>query len=211
MTTRQIYSTYQTPPSLQDHMLKVSSLVSIILNNWIGERVSKDDIITCALFHDIAKPVTFDPSKQKQYVKSEKELNEVLLLIKDMTTKYGTDEHQVAIEIFKEINCNENTIRLIDNLEWIYLPRLFKENGIEALLLNYVDMRIGPKGIISLQERFDELKNRDPFKGIDEVALLSDKLETIIQENTEVRLDQISNEDIDSNLEKLLNRHHEQN
>lgn len=44
-------------------MLRVASLASIVLDQWSGEEISKNDIVTCALFHDIAKPVTFDPQR----------------------------------------------------------------------------------------------------------------------------------------------------
>ncbi|MFC1711635.1 HD domain-containing protein [Patescibacteria group bacterium] len=204
MTIKQIYLKYQLPKNLQTHMLAVASLTLIISNNWQGEEINKKDLITCALLHDIAKPVTFDPDKQKQFVKFKKELNQLHKLINNMTLKYGTDEHQAAIQIFKELGFSKNIISLIDNLEWIYLPQLLKENKMEALILNYADMRIGPKGIISLKQRFDELKKREPFKGINKIASLSGILEKYIQEKTKIKLNSITKSDLNNNFEKLL-------
>lgn len=124
--------------------------------------------------------------------------------INHLILKYGTDEHKAAIEIFREIGCNDNVVRLIDNLEWIYLPRLIKENDWESIVLIYADMRIGPRGIISLKERLSELKARAPFEGIDVVISLIDKIEQIIQERTSAKLNSIRNEDMSANFEELL-------
>ena len=82
-------------------MLRVASLSLIILDNLNGKKLSNDDIITCALFHDVAKLVTFNPNKQKQFIKSEKELEKIIKSINKMIYEYGTNEHEAVIKIFR--------------------------------------------------------------------------------------------------------------
>lgn len=205
MTIKQIYSQFQIPQNLRLHMLRVASLAKLIVDNWQGETLNQQDVVICAALHDIAKPITFDPDQQKQFIKSEQELSQVINLIINMKEKYGLEEHPAAVKIFQEVGCNKNTIRLIENLEWIYLPRLLKENDLESLILTYVDMRVGPKGILSLEERLKELAERAGFEGMEEVIRLSPQLEKTLQEKTEVNLNSISDEQIDANFQKILN------
>jgi len=184
-------------------MLRVAALARIILDHWIGQKIDDQSIVTCAMYHDIAKPINFDIEKQRQYVATEEEFNEVKRTISEMITKYGTEEHVVAIKIFQEIGCSAETIRLINNLEWIYLPRLLKENDIPALLVNYCDMRIGPKGILPIGMRFADLRERAPFEGIDEIAELTPKLESFIQSNTSIDLNTITDDQINNQIENF--------
>lgn len=65
-------------------------------------------------------------------------------------------------------------------------------------------MRIGPKGILPIQERFADLKSRAPFAGIDEIAALSPKLESTIQALTTINLNDITDVQIDAQIQKLL-------
>lgn len=129
-------------------MLRVGALAQIILDHWQGDSIDKQSVVTCALYHAIAKPV--------------------------------------------------------NNLEWIYTPRLLQENDIPALLLNYCDMRMGTKGILPIQERFADLKSRAPFAGIDEIAALSPKLESTIQVFTTINLNDITYDQLDAQIQKLL-------
>lgn len=204
MQITQTYNRYQIPANLQQHMLRVGALTQIILEHWSGDSIDKESVVTCALYHDIAKPVTFDIEKQRKYVASEEEFYKVKRTIVDMINKYGDKEHVVVIKIFEEIGCSTETIRLINNLEWIYTPRLLKENDIPALLLNYCDMRIGSKGILPIQDRFVDLKSRAPFVGIDEIAELSPQLENTIQALTTINLNDITDDQINAEIQKLL-------
>jgi hypothetical protein len=184
-------------------MLRVAALARVILDNWNGQKIDDQSVVTCAMYHDIAKPVNFDIEKQRQYVTTEEEFNEVKRAINDMINRYGTEEHVAAIKIFQEIGSSEEAIRLINNLEWIYLPRLLNENDIPSLLVNYCDMRIGPKGILPIAMRFSDLKERAPFEGIDEIAKLTPKLESLIQSHTSIDLMTITDDQINNQIEKF--------
>jgi len=184
-------------------MLRVAALARIILDHWSGQKIDDQSVVACAMYHDIAKPVNFDIEKQRQYVSTEAEFNEVKRSITDMIEKYGTEEHVAAIKIFTEIGSSEESIRLINNLEWIYLPRLLNENDIPSLLVNYCDMRIGPKGILPIDMRFSDLKERAPFEGIDEIAKLAPKLERLIQSHTSIDLTTITDDQINNQIEKF--------
>lgn len=203
MQATTIYDRYHIPINLRQHMLRVAALARIILDNWNGQKLDDQSVVTCAMYHDIAKPVNFDIEKQRQYVSTEEEFNQIKRSITDMIDKYGAEEHVAAIKIFQEIGGSNEAIRLINNLEWIYLPQLLNENDIPSLLVNYCDMRIGPKGILPINMRFIDLKERAPFEGIDAIAKLTPKLESLIQSNTSVDLNAITDDQINNQIEKF--------
>jgi hypothetical protein len=204
MKTKNIYEKFNTPKGLQEHMLRVAAIGEIIMDNWIGSEIDKDAILFSLLFHDIAKPVTFEITKQKKYAANTNEYQQIIDAIQSLREKYGSDEHGAVEQIFKEIGASEEALNILNNLEWSYLPRLIDENEIKYLLAIYCDMRVGPKGILPIKTRLEDLSVRAPFEGLEELIEHSLELEKIMQDNTTVRLDLINDMQIDLRLEKLL-------
>jgi len=183
-------------------MLRTAALANIIIRKWVGVNVDKDSIIKTCAIHDIAKPMNFDLVKQAQFGMSEKDIGKLKQLQKKLKTKYGDDEHRASALIAKDLGCNSNVIKFVNNLEWEYLPRLFKANDLDSLISIYCDMRIGPEGILTLQERLEELKKRTGRTNYQENGA---RLETLITENVTLDLNQISNEQLNQKFENLLN------
>lgn len=205
MKVRQVYKNYQTPKSLQEHMLRVASLARILLDNWTGIPLDKEAIIKACTLHDIAKPMTFDVAKQAAFGMSENDIEKLRQFQIEVKAKYGEIEHQATIGICKEVGCNENTVRLVDNLEWKYIPRLLQEKDFASLIPVYCDMRIGPKGILPLQVRLEELKKRvngDDYEDNVKNGMLA---EHKIVKNVRIDVNTITTSKLDQDFENLLN------
>jgi putative nucleotidyltransferase with HDIG domain len=203
MTTKQIYEKCMVPKNLQEHMLRVAALAEIILENWTGKKVNKNAIVQACLFHDIAKPMTFELAKQAQFGMSAYDIKKLGKLQKQLKSRYGTDEHHAVVEICKEIKLSPTAIKLVDNLEWKRIPRLLKSNDIESLIPIYCDMRIGPKGILLLEERLHDLESR-VNEGVYQSNLKNGKqLEELIKKSTSVELDSIGNKKLNLRFNKL--------
>ena len=63
MLIKDIYKKYLLPRNLQEHMLRVAALSEIILDDWKDGCADAHAITTTCLFHDIAKPLTFEAEK----------------------------------------------------------------------------------------------------------------------------------------------------
>jgi hypothetical protein len=196
MTVNEIYIKYRTPSNLQQHMLRVAALATVIVSNWKGKAIAEEDIINTLLFHDIAKPVTFDITNQARFVSSPEELARLEQDIRYLTDNFGSEEHQAAIKIFQDLGLNENCQRLIDNLEWHYTDDLMQAGDIESLLTIYCDMRIGPKGVLLIEQRLSELHARNPIEDFEKRLESAKKLENLILENTSIKLEEINDEQI---------------
>lgn len=204
-TIQQIYINFNTPKNLQEHMLRVGSLGKIITDNWTGVNLDNQAIIQTGLLHDVAKPMTFDLSKQAQFGMTEQEINNLEELQSRIAANYGSDEHEVVIKIAQEVGCTPKTIKLLDNLEWYKASELLENNDLESLIPIYCDMRIAPNGIYTLKDRVEDLKNRrNSSDGFDELAEVGLRVEAILQENVSLDLNKINNEILESNFKELM-------
>jgi putative nucleotidyltransferase with HDIG domain len=199
-----IYSKYKIPQNLREHMLRVAALAKAILKSWTGSNLDKQAIIKACALHDIAKPMNFDLKKQKKFGMTPKEIRDLEKHQKDLKQKYGNSEHQATINICKDLGCSPKVVKLAGNLEWKYIPKLLKENDIESLLPIYCDMRIGPNGLLSVDQRLNELKKRVSLKNYESHLKSGKTLEQKIKKNTSLDLDSIRNEQVNSALDDLM-------
>jgi len=204
MQILKIYSKYKTLPNLQLHMLRVGALAQIITNNWVGEIIDKESIIKTCLLHDIAKPINFDMTNQKQYIKDDNELIEIEECNNFLISNYGVEEHPALEMIGKEIGVSEKSLELLKNLEWHYIKKLLANNDIESLIPIYADMRISPNGIVSIIDRVEDLKKRTGKENNQQFEYIQ-KLESLINENTKANLYQITNQEINIMIKNFKN------
>lgn len=195
-----------TPQNLQEHMLRVASLSKIITDNWTGETLDNLAIVKACAMHDIAKPVNFDTSQetQKKYNMDPKDRANLEKLKKYIKDNFGTDEHRAATEMCKHMELGPVAVEIVDNMEWSYLPALLEKNNSSTLIAVYCDMRIGPKGILSLRGRFDDSRAR--AKGIyEDYYEDAKKCEELIQKNTNIDINIITDQDLNSLFPEILN------
>lgn len=205
MNVGQVYTAYMTPKNLQEHMLRTASLAEILLEYWIGEEVDKKAIVQTCLFHDIAKPINFSLEKQAQYGMSAGDIKKLENLQNRLKKDFGNEEHHATVMICKEIGLSNIAVKLVDNLEWKYIPRLLKDNDIASLIPIYCDMRISPKGILILEDRLRELKERVSGDDYAENVRNGKLLEEKIKENVNLDLNSITDSQIQVKLAPLLN------
>jgi putative nucleotidyltransferase with HDIG domain len=202
MNTKQIFIEYMVPRNLQEHMLRVASLAEIILDHWNGPTLDKEAIIQACIFHDIAKPINFDLAKQAQFGMSSAEIAILDKLQRRLKTSYSNEEHHATVEICKEIGCSSTAVKIVNDLEWSYIPTLLSKDDLAPLIPIYGDMRIGPRGILTLKQRLEDLKTRTGEKEHEKNGI---QLENLISKYTSIDLNEISDEQINQNFEKLEN------
>jgi hypothetical protein len=196
MTVKQIYSEYLLPENLQHHMLRVAGLAQIITTD--------QNVILACLFHDIAKPINFDLAKQARFGMSPADISELAGLQIRLVGKFGPDEHQATVGICREIGLNPQAVKLVDNLEWKYIPELLQLGDPVPLIPIYCDMRIGPKGILSLSQRIEDLKSRAGEEDFDSYLKNGLELEHMLQSQVSLDLNTITNADLESQFNQLL-------
>ena len=204
MNIKQLYEKYHIPPNLQKHMLRVSALAQIIAENWNGRRLNNNAIALAGAFHDMANIIKFDFNKPSLFKDEEKQVEYWKQIKKEMIIKYGKNIHRTTLKIGKEIGLSKNVLSLIENLEWDNTQKVLGKKNFESAILIYSDMRIGPFGILSLDERIDNLQTRNQSYDFNFIKKAAGRLEQALQKHSLINLKTISDSTINSRSNVLL-------
>jgi hypothetical protein len=208
MNVIQIYNQYKIPLNLQKHMLRVTGVSQIILENWQGKKLDNDSIINACLFHDMANIIKFKLVKPLLFKDEEDQIEFLKKVQKEFIKKYGNNVHKATLIIGKEIGLSKKVLTILKNLEWNNTQRLLNKNDYESLIPIYCDMRVGPFGIMSLQDRINNLKTRNNHHDFSEIIKTALRLEKIIQENTTINLVFIDDSQVNKKFKELFPRTH---
>ena len=147
-----IYKKYHLPENLQMHMLRVAACSNLIIDNWNGEEIDKEAIIRVSLLHDMGNMVKIpeDFSKDEKFLKVRKKYFD----------KYGTNDHEINLEIGKEEGLTEKELIILDGKRSRKNEETLKSNSYERKICAYCDQRVAPNGVVSIRERLEDAKIR---------------------------------------------------
>lgn len=167
MTIRDIYERFSITPNLQNHMIVVTDVALNIYDNGNFENVDRTDIQRVGLLHDLGNIVKFDLNKYPDYLgKEAKRLAYWLDKQKKVIEKYGTDDHKATKLMLKELQVDERLIEIILNKSFANALEIESSDDLLLKILFYADMRVSPKGLVSMEERLTEIMNRlEKYKG----------------------------------------------
>jgi 5'-deoxynucleotidase YfbR-like HD superfamily hydrolase len=204
-----IYAQYHIPPGLQRHMLTVAAVGKYITDHWRGPAIDKQAIITTLLVHDLGNLVKFDLSASAQVIEPILTTDEWRARQKQMRKKYGSNSHQATVEILQELGVPDETQQLAEKMDAGDICKIVHES-LEQQICEYSDLRVTPKGVVSLEVRLEDLRdrywqktgwgNKEEFqKSLD----CGRKIEQTLQQHTTTKITQIPTEIIDSYLVEL--------
>lgn len=152
MNIIEIYNKYHLPENLQMHMLRVAACSNIIIDNWNGPKIDKKTIIRVSLLHDMGNIVKISEnfSKDGGFIKIRKQYFD----------KYGTNDHEINLEIGKQEGLNEKEIEILDGKRSRKNEETLKSNSYERKICAYCDQRVSPNGVVSIKERLEDAKVR---------------------------------------------------
>ncbi len=190
-----IYEMFDIPQNLRMHMMRAAGVCKIICDNWKGPKINKDDAVATALIHDLGNIVKFDldslNATQFMVPEDAKRLDHWKELKEEVIQKYGRDDHEATINMAKEAGASDRILEILHKFVLLNNEKIFKENDWETKICNYADQRVAPTGIVTLHQRWFDLKKR--YKGKVDI---SDELAERLQ---------IAGEDIERQLFKNVN------
>ena len=196
-----IYNKYHLPENLQMHMLRVAACSNLIIDNWNGQELDKQAIIRVCLLHDMGNMVKIpeDFSNDMEFIKIRKEY----------FNKYGTNDHEINLEIGKIEGLSEKELTILDGKRSRKNEETLKSNSYEIKICAYCDQRVAPDGVVDLKERLEDAKVRYKDKPLS-VWSNEEKANHLIDcalgiENQIMKYCTISPKDInDSSIEKYI-------
>lgn len=152
MNIIEIYKKYHLPENLQMHMLRVAACSNLIIDNWNGEEIETESIIRVSLLHDMGNMVKIpeDFSNDEEFIKIRKEYFD----------KYGTNDHEINLEIGKREGLTEKEIDILDGKRSRKNEETLASNSYERKICAYCDQRVAPDGVVGIRERLEDAKIR---------------------------------------------------
>lgn len=152
MNILEIYKKYNLPENLQIHMLRVAACSNLIIDNWKGQEINKQSIIRVCLLHDMGNMVKIpeDFSKDSEFLKIRKKYFD----------KYGTNDHEINLEIGKQEGLTQKEIVLLDEKRSRKNEETFQSDSYERKICAYCDQRVAPNGVVGIKERLEDAKVR---------------------------------------------------
>lgn len=152
MNILEIYQKYCLPENLQLHMLRVAACSALIMEHWNGPQIDQEAIIRISLLHDMGNVLKIpeDFSKDENFLKIRKQYFQ----------KYGTNDHELNLEIGKIEGLTENELAILDGKRSRKNEETLKSNSYERKICAYCDQRVAPNGVVGIVERLEDAKKR---------------------------------------------------
>ncbi|MEK7133444.1 MAG: HD domain-containing protein [Patescibacteria group bacterium] len=157
-TPREIYAQYRIMPSLQLHQLRVAAVAKLICDHATTPVNTQDVLLEC-LFHDIGNIVKFDLAYFPEFVQPEGSAYWESVKA-DFVKKYGNEQHAANAAIAREIGLSEHIVGMMDMSGFSHIGTIIERGPIELKICQYADLRVGPHGIVSLEERLRDFEKR---------------------------------------------------
>ena len=74
--------------------------------------------------------------------------------------KYGTNDHEINLEIGKQEGLTEQELTILDGKRSRKNEETLKSNSYERKICAYCDQRVAPDGVVSIKERLEDAKVR---------------------------------------------------
>lgn len=154
----EIYTEYKIMPNLQEHMFRVAAVASMICDNF-DEPIQKEEIITSCLLHDMGNIVKFNLEYFPEFNKPEG-IEYWQNVQNEFRNKYGNEDHAVNGKIAREMSLNNRIVELIDSISFFGASENAMGKDFGKKIVEYCDDRVGPLGILSIEERIMDLRKR---------------------------------------------------
>jgi hypothetical protein len=182
-------------PQLREHQLRVGGIAKIITNDWTDRVIAEESVISC-LLHDMGNIVKFHDLKDKTWMEIQSEYHQ----------KYGTDAHVATIGILKDAGLPKY-VDYIEEEKELYEQtpteqKIFDIYSKPALIVLYADLRVMPSGVVSIEERTEDLIKRYRNKRTENIY--GPPTERYIQKLTNTDVSKISESDVRPLFDELL-------
>lgn len=173
MNITDIYQKYRINKGLQEHMIRVGAVAKLICDNATVE-LPTEHIVEGCLVHDMgnlikakldAFPELFEPEGTDYWQKVQQELRE----------QYGDDVHGATIDMVKDMGLRDESYKYFIAIGSEATERVHASGELGEKVANYSDMRVGVLGIVSLQERIDDFRQRYAHR--DMVGFVNDDID----------------------------------
>ncbi len=162
-TPREIYAAYNIMPALQLHQLRVAAVAQLICDTF-QKPVNAHNVILACLFHDMGNILKFDLARFPAFT-APRGVEYWESVKTEYKKKYGSDEHAATQAIMEELGFSkdEDVRELMRGVGLSRVTDVAADDSFERKIVQYSDLRVGPHGVLTLNDRIDE--GRERYRG----------------------------------------------
>ncbi|HQM15818.1 MAG TPA: HD domain-containing protein, partial [Candidatus Woesebacteria bacterium] len=160
---RYLFTRYQIPHNLEQHLIQVASLGRLICQNWTGSPLNQDHILTALLLHDIGNLVKYNLKQnwtKKILTESSarnSHLPQSLTAWQELQTRfqqhYSQNADEANLAIVRELKIDPTIIKILSDHTFDDLEPLLLARNWTKMIFFYCDLRFAPTGIVSVAKR----------------------------------------------------------
>ncbi len=155
---REVFEHYRLPVVLQQHLLRVAGVAAVYLDGTTFA-MDREAVITACLLHDAANIIKFDLTKFPEFLEPEG-TGYWQKVQAEFIAKYGAEEKTAHVAIAKELGVSEKVQQLMAAVGFSEIAQTLAAHNPEEMLCEYADIRVTPWGVVSLDERLEDLRVR---------------------------------------------------
>lgn len=158
---REICRAYRVPPNLKAHLLRVAAVGEWICDNWTGPAIARDRIKRALLLHDIGNIVKADYERNPGLFPEEmRNLRYWIAIQSHVRTRYGESDTKASGAIAREVGVAEEVLRLMEEKQFLRNIETAAAPDWERKIAAYADQRVSPYGVVGLDQRLQEARER---------------------------------------------------
>lgn len=212
MTIQSFYEKCQVPSNLQRHMYMVAAVGAHIADHWDRpNELDRARIIKGLLLHDTGNIIKFDFSRPDILGEAERnDLEKWKRIQAEFTQQYGNED--VATHALARLSgADEKVLEILDAVGSSKLQKALETKDWNKKIACYSDFRIGPFGVLTANERFDDIVARYRGRGhamsdVEETERRRQRcllLENELQEHVSIDLQQLDKQKIEVTAQGL--------
>ena len=143
---------------MQQHQLRVAAVAELICDA-LEFPIDATTVIQACLVHDMGNIIKAKFSHFPRFLEPEGEV--YWQKVKDdFIKKYGDDHSEASVKIASDLGLNNNVIDLLSSFGYLRVKEIAEDAILERKICCYSDIRVGPKGVISVDERVADSAKR---------------------------------------------------
>lgn len=188
-------------PDLKMHQLRVAAVAKQIIES-IDIKVDSNKLLTACLLHDMGNIIKSD-FNPPLFPMTDEEIIFWTEIKQSFIKKYGTDTHTATTSIAKELKIDNDIIDLIEHNDFKYICEIAELESLEKKILKYSDLRVGLYGVLSLNERINDIINRYSGLLTGDRQDCAENIEKEIFSHSNIKPEDINDESISKIIEEL--------
>lgn len=154
----EVYDEYKIINNLREHQMRVTA-VAMQICEGIDIPIDTESVVKACLVHDLGNIIKFQLDYFPDFLEPHG-LSYWQEVQDEFVRRYGDNEHEATLKIIKELNMPQSVFDIVSIIGYPYIEEVMHSNDFHKKIGTYADFRVGPHGVLTIDERAEDGKKR---------------------------------------------------